>query len=211
MPIPPVPEGPSDESSMYPGDRDMNPEGIGLAALILEDFRTHGSDPLAPGFWAIAVHRIGNARMGIRSKWLRAPASIAYRVVYRGVIAMWGIDLPYNVKIGRRFQVQHHGCVHFGPREAGDDVTVRHSVTVGLLRLNASKFPVIGNRVEIGPGACIVGGIRVGDDCFIAANTVVTNSIPSGSTIIGNPAMRLGTAKKMHRRGPAGSSPPPSE
>src|SRR5688572_24107226 len=102
----PVSDRSPDDSSMLPGDRNMNPEGIGLVDLLLEDFRTHGRDPLAPGFWAIAVHRLGNRRMGIRSRLLRAPASVAYRVAYRSVIAMWGIDLPYNVKIGRRFQVQ---------------------------------------------------------------------------------------------------------
>ena len=48
------------------------------------------------------------------------------------MIALWGIDLPYNVKIGRRFRFGHHGCLLLGAREFGDDVIIQHSVTIGL-------------------------------------------------------------------------------
>jgi serine O-acetyltransferase len=169
------------------GEVNGNPPDMGLLPLLAEDFRTHDRDPLSAGFWAIAVHRIGNARMSVRQKWLRAPLTIAYRTVYRGVIALWGIDLPYNMKIGRRFRLGHHGCVHIGAREIGDDVIIQHSVTIGLIRHKTSRFPTIGNRVEIGPGAAIVGSVHIGDDCFVGANTVVGFNLPAGSNVIGIP------------------------
>jgi serine O-acetyltransferase len=169
------------------GQDNSNPEGMSLFALLAEDFETYERDPLAAGFWALAVHRVGNWRMSIRPKLLRAPVTVAYRCIYKCVIAMWGIDLPYNMKIGRRFRLGHHGCVHIGAREIGDDVTIQHSVTIGLIRHGTNRFPTIGNRVEVGAGAAIVGSVHVGDDCFIGANTVVGRDLPNGSNVLGIP------------------------
>ena len=181
------PAAPLPDAPMPNGGDNGNPAGVGLLALLAEDFRTHGSDPLAAGFWALAVHRIGNARMSVRPKTLRFPLTVAYRTAYRGVIALWGIDLPYNMKIGRRFRLGHHGCIHIGAREIGDDVTIQHSVTIGLIRHKTLRFPTIGNRVEIGPGASIVGSVHIGDDSFVGANTVVGRSLPPGSQVMGIP------------------------
>jgi serine O-acetyltransferase len=179
---PPLPDAP-----LPTGEVNGNPADLDFLALLAEDLRTYGGDPLAPGFWAVAVHRIGNWRMSIRQRWLRLPLTLAYRTAYRGVIALWGIDLPYNMKIGRRFRLGHHGCVHIGAREIGDDVVIQHSVTIGLIRHKTLRFPSVGSRVEIGPGASIVGSIHIGDDCFVGANTVVGFNLPPGSKVMGIP------------------------
>jgi len=173
------------------GDRNANPPGIDFLSLVKEDFRTHGSNPLSAGFWSVAVHRFGNWRMSIKSKPLRAPMTALYRVAYRGVLAAWGIDLPYNVKVGRRFRLGHHGCMVLGAGEFGDDVSIAHSITVGLTRRNETKVPRIGNRVELGPGVCIVGGIKIGDGCYVGANTVVSRDLPPNSTVLGIPMRRV--------------------
>lgn len=171
------------------GTTNENPSDIGFVALLREDFRTHGSRLHAPGFWALAVHRFGNLRMDIQSKPLRAPASALYRAAHFAVIALWGIDLPYNAKLGRRLRIDHHGCVMLGAKVVGDDVHIRHSATIGLSRrTEQGAAPTIGNRVEIGPGACIVGAIHVGDGCYVGPNSVVADSVPAGTTVLGVPA-----------------------
>ncbi len=178
------------------GDTNSNPAGMSLLSLLAEDFRTHGGSLLSPGFWTLSVHRFGNWRMSFKSKLLRAPMSAAYRTAYRATVALWGIDLPYNVKVGRRVRLGHHGCMVLGASEIGDDVIMQHSVTMGLSRRNDTEIPKIGNRVEIGPGACIVGGIRVGDGSYIAANTVVARDIPENSVVLGIP-MRFVSAAEL--------------
>jgi serine O-acetyltransferase len=177
-----------DEQPLPVGDSNANPSGIGFVALLREDFRTHGSSVASPGFWALAAHRFGNWRMDVKAKPLRAPLSAAYRAAHWAATALWGIDLPYNAKIGRRFHIAHHGAVFIGSREIGDDVCIRHAVTIGLKRKTERRAPLIGSRVEIGPGACIVGDIEVGDDCLIGANTVLAQNAPAGSTVLGVPA-----------------------
>jgi serine O-acetyltransferase len=187
------------------GECNANPPGIDLLSLIKEDFQTHGSTLLSPGFWTVAVHRFGNWRMSIKAKPIRAPMSALYRAAYRGVVALWGIDLPYNVKVGRRFRLGHHGCMVLGAGEFGDDVTVSHSITVGLTRRNETKVPKIGNGVELGPGVCIVGGIKIGDGSYVGANTVVTRDLPPNSAVLGIPmrTINLGELETGGREKPA--------
>jgi len=133
--------------------------------------------------------------MDVRPKPLRAPLSLLYRLAHFGAVALWGIDLPYNAKLGRRFRIDHHGAVFIGSREIGDDVTIRHAVTIGLRRRDETRAPRIGSRVEIGPGACIVGDIEVGDDSFIAANTVLAQNVPPGATVVGVPGRFVDLSK----------------
>jgi serine O-acetyltransferase len=171
------------------GDTNQNPPGLGLRELLGEDFRTYDRDPRAAGFWAVALHRLGNARMDVRTRWLRAPLSLAYRVAYLAILALFGIELPYNARIGRRFLIGHHGGVHVGARSVGDDVFIHHTATIGLARRSErGTAPRIGHRVEIGPGAAIIGDIEVGDDCYVGPNTVLGFSIPAGTSVLGVPA-----------------------
>lgn len=176
-------------SPMQDGDRNSNPTDVGLSSLLQEDFRTHGSDLTSPGFWALAVHRLGNWRMD-QPPALRLPLTAAYRVAYRSVIMLWGIDMPYCVPIGRRFRICHHGGVHLGAWSVGDDVTVRHGVTIGVAGIaeNTARSPVIGNNVELGPGAAIIGTISIGDGAFVGPNAVVLEDVPPGATAFGVPA-----------------------
>jgi serine O-acetyltransferase len=181
------------KADLQPGNVNENPRGLSLPALLAEDLATHGHDLLSPGFWTLAVHRFGNWRMGL-PRTVRPPATVAYRAAHWAVLALWGMDVPYNSKLGRRIRFDHHGCVLVGALEIGDDVVIRHSVTIGLARRNETKAPVIGSRVEIGPGACIVGGIRVGDDCYVGPNTVVAQDLPAGMAVLGVPARTVSLA-----------------
>jgi serine O-acetyltransferase len=180
---------PSHDSPFPKGDRNENPRGVGLLALLAEDYRTHDRDFLEPGFWAVAIHRFGNARMGVRFKLLRVPLTVVYKLTYTAMIWLWGIDLPYNTRLGRRVRIWHHGGTWLGARSIGDDVHIRHNTTFGVLnRSDVSAKPIIGNRVDVGVGACILGAVTVGDDCVIGPNSVVIRDLPPGSVVMGVPA-----------------------
>jgi serine O-acetyltransferase len=171
------------------GDRNENPEGIGLFALLAEDFSTYERDPFDPAFWAVALHRFGNARMGVRIKLIRAPLTVLYRLMFSAMTWLWGIYLPYNTKLGRRVRIWHYGGIWLGARSIGDDVHIRHNTTFGLLsRRDINAKPIIGNGVDVGVGACILGAVTVGDGCVIGANSVVIRDLPAGSVVMGVPA-----------------------
>jgi serine O-acetyltransferase len=171
------------------GDRDLNPPGIGLLALLREDFRNHDGKLMEQGFWAIAVHRFGNWRMGVRFKPLRAPLTILYRVMYHLVEIAAGISLPYTVRLGRRVRIWHHSGIIINARSIGDDTQIRQNTTMGVIATGRNlEIPTIGERVDIGCGVCILGGVTVGDDCTIGANALVTVDVPPHSMAFGVPA-----------------------
>jgi serine O-acetyltransferase len=100
-----------------------------------------------------------------------------------------GIDLPCEAKLGRRFRIDHFGgIVISGDATFGDDCIVRNGVTVGLRHTGQRGAPVIGDRVDIGAGAKVLGSIRIGDDVAIGANAVVITDVPSNSIAVGVPA-----------------------
>jgi serine O-acetyltransferase len=174
------------------GRTNCNPKGIGFRALVAEDFRTHNSDWFSQGFWALFWHRFGNWRMGVRPKLLRAPLSLLYRVMAKQCEWVCGIMLPYTVRVGRRVRLDHFGGMILVAQTIGDDVIIRQNTTFGIANLQAlTARPVIGNGVEIGAGAVIVGGIHIGDGAIIGANAVVTRSVPARAVMGGVPARLL--------------------
>jgi serine acetyltransferase len=161
-----------------------------LWELVKEDYVAHGRDITKPGFQAIAVYRFGGWRMSVEPKPLRAPLSIAYRALYRTVRNLYGIELPYNAKIGRRVIFEHqHGIVVHGQTVIGDDCIIRQGVTLGIRNMDRlDEAPVLGRGVNVGAGAVIIGRVRVGDGAAIGANAVVLKDVPAGALAIGVPA-----------------------
>jgi serine O-acetyltransferase len=172
--------------------RNCNPSGVGFWALVAEDFRTHGKDWCSQGFWVLFWHRFGNWRMGARPRLLRIPLSMLYKIMYKQCEWFCGIMLPYTVQVGRRVRLDHFGGMILVARAIGDDVIIRQNTTLGIASLEAPNArPVIGNGVEIGAGAVIMGDIHIGDGAIIGANAVVTRSVPAGAVMGGVPARLL--------------------
>ena len=59
---------------------------------------------------------------------------------------------------------------------------IRQHVTIG------SGHAVVGDDVEFGAGAKVIGSVRIGDRAKIGANAVVVNDIPDDATAVGVPA-----------------------
>jgi serine O-acetyltransferase len=167
------------------GKHNLNPAGRSLLQLLREDLATHDGQWWSEGFLAVAVHRYGNWRMGIRPKLLRAPFSLLYWILEKLVQWLCGIDLPYTVQLGRRVRIWHRGGMTLSAIRIGDDVHLRQNVTMGVRRRGDPRWlrPVIGDRCDIGAGAVIVGGITVGEDSVIGANVVLAESVPAGSIV----------------------------
>lgn len=164
-----------------------------LAHLIKEDWVANGKDWTKPGFRALAIYRFGVWRMDIQPKILRTPFSLIYRFLFRRNRNIYGIELPYSVKAGRRIIIEHQGAIVIhGNAEIGDDCILRQGVTIGNRDLNHPlEAPKIGKSVNIGAGAKILGGIRIGDNASIGANAVVLHDVNDNETVIGIPAKPL--------------------
>jgi serine acetyltransferase len=175
---PPILTSPTAESSLV--------DSLSLWQSIKEDWTK-------PGFRAVAVYRFGVWRMQVEPKILRAPLSLLYRSLYRKVRNGYGIDLPYTVKLGRRVVIEHqNGIIIHGYSEIGNDSIIRQGVTLGNRYLDRPfDAPKLGERVNVGAGAKILGKVLIGDGANIGANAVVLNDIPAGQTAVGIPAKLL--------------------
>ena len=71
----------------------------------------------------------------------------------------------------------------------GRDCNINHEVTIGVKY--GGKNPgvaVIGDRVYLGPGCKVIGGVRLGNDVAVGANAVVVESVPDSGVAAGVPA-----------------------
>jgi serine O-acetyltransferase len=159
---------------------------------IREDFRAHECQLTRQGFWVMCVYRFGRWRYTIRWRPLRIPFSFLYKILRVLSEILTGIELPCEVTLGRRFVIEHFsGIIISGDVVFGDDCRIRNGVTVGLRHTHQRGSPVIGNRVDIGAGAKVLGPIHIGDDVAIGANAVVITDVPSNSIAVGIPARIL--------------------
>jgi len=192
----PQPTGADAETTQRLGDEfdisgrsNQNPQGLSLWALWKEDLATHDGNPFDQGFWAVAVHRYGNWRMGLRWKIFRAPCTLIYRVLFKMVECLAGITLPYTCRLGRRVRIWHHSGIILSAYAIGDDVHIRQNTTMGVVRRGENEaIPVIEEGADIGCGACILGGVRVGRHAVVGANAVVLEDVPPYAVSAGIPA-----------------------
>ncbi len=131
-------------------------------------------------------------------------ALLAYRMSHRlksmGVpffpraisqLARWltGVEIHPSAKIGTGFFIDHGMGVVIGETaEIGDYVTLFQGVTLGGTgKERGKRHPTLGNHVVVGAGAKILGGIMIGDNVKIGANSVVLKNVAANSTVIGVP------------------------
>ena len=156
---------------------------------IREDWRTYEGDFSRQGLWVMMVYRFGQWRYRIRPRLLRKPFSLLYKLMRMFSHILTGIELPCEARVGRRLRIEHFGgIIVSGDAVIGDDVVIRQGVTIGLKRTHERGAPVIGNRVDIGAGAKLLGAITIGDDAVIGANAVVIKDVPAGALAVGIPA-----------------------
>lgn len=137
----------------------------------------------------MVVYRFGRWRYTVRPVLLRKLMSLVYRIAYKCVQIVTGVELPCEVEIGRNFVIDHFGgIVVSGFTKFGDDCRIRTGVVIGLARVDDPCAPVIGNGVDIGAGAKVLGRIRIGNNVLIGANAVVTCDVPDDSIAVGIPA-----------------------
>jgi len=160
-----------------------------MFANLKEDLKTYEGDWSRQGFWVMVVYRFGCWRYTIKSALFRKPFSLLYKTLYKFIQVITGIELPCEVTVGKNFRIDHFGGIIIsGFASFGDNCVIRDGVTVGLRRVDDPVAPQIGNSVDIGTGAKVLGGITIGDNVVIGANAVVLEDVPSNSIAVGVPA-----------------------
>ena len=160
-----------------------------LFTSIRSDLATHSGDWGRQGFWALLVYRFGQWRYSLRFPLVRKVFSLIYKFLFKICQVVTGIELPCEAEIGLRFRIDHFGGIIIsGDAHFGDDCVIRQGVTVGLRHVEDPRSPIIGDRVDIGAGAKVLGNIRIGSDVSIGANAVVLCDVPDHCIAVGVPA-----------------------
>jgi serine O-acetyltransferase len=134
---------------------------------------------LSDGTIATALYRAMRCCQRLRLSPLaaiiyRLNAFISHAVIGRGAEFGPGFVILHSIGVVINSQVR-----------AGSNVVIEHGVTIGAEK---RQTPVLGDRVFIGAGAKIIGGVRIGSHVKIGANAVVTRDVPDGATVVGVPA-----------------------
>lgn len=152
--------------------------------LVREDFATFSRSKAHPGWHALALHRFGGA-VHRAPRGRRRLGKLAYRLGRLIVGGLYHIEIPVQTRIGRRLYLPHpHGVVLHARCVIGDDCMIRHNVTIGAGSDTRGGFPTVGDRVQFGPGAVVMGDVVIGDDVLVGPNAVVVHDVPAGSRVL---------------------------
>lgn len=120
---------------------------------------------------------------------LGAPILIIYRLSIEWIL---GVEIPFKTKVGKGLIIQHgQGLVVNDGTIIGKNCVLRNGCTIGIkkdLLGKKSRAPILGNNIDVGANAVIIGPIEIGDNVVIGAGSVVVKSVPARSIIAGNPA-----------------------
>ena len=94
------------------------------------------------------------------------------------------------MKIGKDCSFEHNalGVVISRMSSVGDRCKIYQGVTIGA---GKDGYPTIGSDVVIYPNVTIIGGIHIGNNCVIGANSFVNTDIPENSVVAGVPAKKI--------------------
>lgn len=118
------------------------------------------------------------------------------RLALRRLTYRFGISIPLATQIGPGFYIGHFGGIVVNGRSTiGSNCNISHGVTLGQANRGRNVgFPRIGDNVYIGPGAKIVGAVKIGNSVAIGANCVVTCDIADNSVVVGIPGRVISQA-----------------
>ena len=120
--------------------------------------------------------------------WVAPNATVTGDVILKPGASVWfgavvrGDNDP--ITIGRDTNIQDGSVLHSDP---GEPLTIGDGVTVGHMAMLHSCE--IGDNTLVGIGAVILGRAKIGRDCIIGANALITEEkvIPDGSLVVGQP------------------------
>lgn len=128
--------------------------------------------------------------MRISSLLYKYHLSIFAKIISAINFIIFGCDIANGTKIDGGFYLPHPNGVVIGKRTViGQNCIINQGVTLGNKgEEHETSNPTLGNFIEVGTGAKVLGKITIEDYCQVGANSVVLKSTPKYSVVVGVPA-----------------------
>ncbi|OAZ96724.1 serine O-acetyltransferase [Halomonas sp. G11] len=163
-----------------------------LEAFVQRDPAARGCSELildaSSSFRAVMHYRLAHQFWHLRAEPASSLDLVALKLSSQGKLNS-GIDIHPGARIGSRFVLDHaYGTVIGETCRIGDDAYILGGVTLGSLGIannpQGQRHPTLGNNVEVGAFARVLGPIEVGNNVFISPNCVVTKDIPDNTRVL---------------------------
>lgn len=160
--------------------------GNSFFQMLQSDVRANDRNP--KGLMIVVLYRLANCCT--RAPYVFKPIALLYVAFYKFVTEyVIGSEIHWRATIGPGLAVYHgYGLVVHSDARIGQNVILRHGITIGAKSSHIVRAPTIGNDVDIGSSAIIIGDVTIGDGAVIGAGAVVTKDVPPGGIAVGNPA-----------------------
>lgn len=114
------------------------------------------------------------------------PLYILARLILNRLNYKYGICIPYNTSIDTGLYIGHFGGIIVSHKTViGKNFNINQGVTIGATYGGKKPgTPIIGDNVYVGPGVFIIGGIQIGNNVAIGANTVVNKPVPDNAVVV---------------------------
>ncbi|WP_336212020.1 serine acetyltransferase [Enterobacter sp. P82] len=109
----------------------------------------------------------------------------------------YSTDINPKAVIGPGLKIVHFpGIVIRGNTVIGKNAIIRQGVTIGARNDTDEGFSRIGDNVEIGANACLIGDISIGDNVKIGAMAFINKNIPDDTVVFSKNDIVLKTYTK---------------
>jgi serine acetyltransferase len=140
-----------------------------------------------PGSLAVMVYRFGRWIYTLKIPVLKQLLYLLYFPLKAFIVICFGIHIPVRAEVGRGFVIHNFSCIFIPRSKIGKNLTVQQGVTLGAAYGKTGQ-PVVEDNVFIGAGGKVMGGIRIGNNVVIGANSLVINDVPDNAVVVGVPA-----------------------
>ncbi len=143
---------------------------------------------LHPRFVPVFLFRVSSCLNRHRCNFLSKFVALINQILF-------GCDIARGTSIAGGLFMPHPNGVVIGEFvKVGRNCIIYQGVTLGARgEDHETANPRIGNEVEIGSGAKILGKVTVGDNARIGANAVVLQDVPPNGVAVGIPAKIIAT------------------
>lgn len=149
-------------------------------------FRKRITPLLEFGTMGVVVYRFGRWCYGLKIPIIRQLMIGLYLIVNAICMAVTGIHIHRESDIGPGLIVHNFSGVLILAQTIGHSCTFNQGVSLASVR--GQGRPIVGNNCYFGAGCKVIGGVKIGDNVVVSANSLVVSDLPDNCTVMGVPA-----------------------